>query len=86
MLELKLVEIKGCNMSYVIRLPKSIPNGQCWYDGSDGDPGRTGQIINAHKFISIAVAEKKLAELRKKYPNREFVIDYYFFNVKTEER
>ncbi len=62
-------------MSYVIRLPKAIPNGQCWYDFSDGDPGRTGQIMKAAEFMSMAVAEKKLAELRKKYPDREFVID-----------
>ncbi len=62
-------------MSYVIRLPNAIPNGQCWYDGSDGDPGRTGQIIKAAEFMSIDVAEKKLTELRKKYPNREFVVD-----------
>lgn len=62
-------------MSYVIRMPDAIPSGQCWYDGSNGDPGRTGQIMKAAEFMSMAVAEKNLSELRKKYPDREFVID-----------
>ncbi len=62
-------------MSYVIRLPDAVPNGQCWYESDAGDPGRTGLILKAAEFMSMDVAEKKLAELRKKYPDREFVVD-----------
>ena len=34
----------------------------------------TGQITRA-VVMSLEIAEKRIAELRKKYPNREFVID-----------
>ena len=62
-------------MSYVIRMPNAIPGGQCWYDGSKGDPGRTLRIINAAEFMSKSVVEKKISELRRDYPDVEFVID-----------
>ena len=62
-------------MSYVIRLPDAVPNGQCWYDGSSGDPGRTLRIINAAEFMSKKAVEKKIAELRLEYPDVEFVVD-----------
>lgn len=62
-------------MSYVIRMPNAIPGGQCWYNGSDGDPGRTLRLVNAAEFLSKALVEKKIAELRRKYPDRMFVIE-----------
>lgn len=62
-------------MSYVIRLPNAIPNGQCWYNGSDGDPGRTGNLMKAAEFMSKSAVGKKIAELRRQYPDVEFVVD-----------
>ena len=58
-------------MSYVIRMPHAIPGGQCWYDGS----GRTCNLMKAAEFMSKSVVEKKISELRRDYPDVEFVID-----------
>lgn len=62
-------------MSYVIRLPKAIPDGKCWYSGSEGDPGRTGDLTKAAEFMSLKIAEQELAKLKKAHPNRKFVIE-----------
>jgi hypothetical protein len=72
----KIVFVLGGGMfGFVIRLSGSIPEGKCWFDGSYGDPGRTGIIEKASVFASRSLAEKEIEKLRNKYPQRTFEIE-----------
>lgn len=65
-------------MSYVIRLPDAVPNGQCWYDGSDVISGKLGIvkcIIRAAEYMSYDVAKSSKDRLMRMFPDHTFVID-----------
>lgn len=49
--------------------------GPCWVDGSEGDPGRTCNILKAEHYSTENEARENMTAIRRQYPNRRYTIE-----------
>jgi len=53
-------------------------NPKSFYDGTDGDPGRTCRLENAKFFTSFDLAGEAVRKLEQDYPEKMFAIEFVY--------